>query len=194
MQIPVDITYKEMEPSDALNLRITDWVAKLERVYDRITRCEVLVDAPHRHHRKGREFHVRVRLTVPGGKEIIVSRDPGPDGAHEDVYVALRDAFTAARRQLEAYVSTRMRRRPDERTVPAHARVAFVDVEGEWGWLEPDDGRRVYFHGHSVLGGMDHVEVGSEVRFTEEQGEQGPQATTVEPIGAHGRHEMTAHA
>jgi cold shock CspA family protein/ribosome-associated translation inhibitor RaiA len=194
MQIPVDITYKEMDPSDALNLRITDWVAKLERVYDRITRCEVLVDAPHRHHRKGREFHVRVRLTVPGGKELVSSHDPGPDGAHEDVYVALRDAFSAARRQLEDYVSTRMRRRPDERTTPAHARVSFVDVEGEWGWLEPDDGRRIYFHRHSVLGGIDQLKVGSEVRFTEEQGEEGPQATTVEPIGANGRHEMAAPA
>jgi len=184
MQIPVDITYKEMETSAALNLRIEDWVAKLERVYDRITRCEVLVDAPHRHHRKGREYELRIRLTVPGGREVDAS------SSNEDVYVATRDAFTAARRQLEDYVRTRLRRRPDDRALPAHARVAYVDLEREWGWLEPDDGRRVYFHRNSVLGGIDRLKIGSEVRFTEEQGDQGPQASTVELVGEHGHHDM----
>jgi ribosome-associated translation inhibitor RaiA/cold shock CspA family protein len=194
MQIPVDITFKEMDATDALNLRIQEGVAKLERVYDRITRCEVLVDAPHRHHRKGREYHVRIRLTVPGGGELVASHDPGPDGAHEDVYVALRDAFNAARRQLEDYVNTRMRRRPDARIEPGHARVSYIDAEGEWGWLDVADGRRVYFHRNSVLGGMDQIVVGSEVRFTEEQGNEGPQASTVEAIGSNGRHAMPAAA
>src|SRR5437867_11541785 len=95
MQIPVDITYREIEPSDALTARIHEWVDKLERVSDRITRCEVLVETPHRHHRNGRQYHIRIRLTVPGG-EVVTSRDPGDDNAHEDVYVAVRDAFTAA--------------------------------------------------------------------------------------------------
>jgi cold shock CspA family protein/ribosome-associated translation inhibitor RaiA len=185
---------KGMDATEALNSRIHDWVAKLEHVYDRITRCEVLVETPHRHHRKGREYHVRVRLTVPGGGELVASHDPGPDGAHEDVYVALRDTFTAVRRQLEDYVSTRMRRRTDERAEPAHARVSYLDAEQAWGWLEPDDGRRVYFHRNSVLGGADKLAVGSEVRFTEEQGDEGPQASTVELIGGNGHHEMTAPA
>jgi ribosomal subunit interface protein len=193
MQIPVDITYKEIEPSDALDRRIRDWVDKLERVFDRITRCEVLVETPHRHRRQGRAFHVRVRLTVPGG-EIVASHDPGPDGAHEDVYVAMRDAFTAVRRQLEDYVRSRLRREVKSHEEPQHARITFIDVGGEWGWLEPDDGRRVYFHRNSVLGGLDAVKLGDEVRFTEEQGNEGPQASTVEPIGEHGRHQMPVSA
>jgi ribosome-associated translation inhibitor RaiA len=107
MQIPVDITFKDFEPTAALRNRIGEWVDKLEHVYDRITRCEVVVETPHRHHRKGREYHVRVRLTVPGG-ELVASHDPGPDGAHEDVYVALRDTFLAIRSQLEDHVRTRL--------------------------------------------------------------------------------------
>lgn len=194
MQIPVDITYKEMEPTDALSARIHDWVAKLERVYDRITRCEVLIETPHRHHRQGRAYHVRVRLTVPGGKELVASHDPGPAGAHEDAYVAVRDAFTAVRRQLDDYVRTRLHRKPLDRESPSHARVSFLDIEGEWGWLDADDGRRLYFHKNSVLGGMSHIDVGDEVRFTEEAGDLGPQASTVEPIGAHGHHAMPAPA
>jgi ribosomal subunit interface protein len=179
MQIPVDITYRDIEPSDALTQRIYEWVDKLEHFSDRITRCEVLVETPHRHHRNGRQFHVRVRLTVPGG-ELVASHDPGPDGAHEDVYVAVRDTFNAARRQLEDH---RQKLRRDVKThedPQQHARVAYMDVEGEWGWLEPDDGRRVYFHRNSVLG--DELHVGDEVRFSEEQGNEGPQASTVKHL------------
>ena len=192
MQIPVDITFKEMAKSDALEARVREWVDKLERVYDRIVRCEVMIETPHRHHRNGRQFHVRVRLTVPGG-EIVTSHDPGPDETHEDAYVALRDAFQAARRQLEDHVRKSYRRgdaRPKESNGSQHGRITFIDVEREWGWLEPDDGRRIYFHRNSVLGGVDQLAVGDEVRFTEEPGNEGPQASTVTPIGSHGRHAM----
>jgi cold shock CspA family protein len=192
MQIPVDITFKELGKSDALETRIRESVQKLERVFDRIMRCEVLIETPHRHHRTGRQYHVRIRLTVPGS-EIVVSRDPGPDEAHEDAYVALRDAFLAARRQLEDYVRKTLKRgdQRGERNGSSHARVTFIDVENMWGWLEPEDGRRIYFHGNSVLGGMDALKVGDEVRYTEEAGDKGPQASTVDPIGTHGHHGMT---
>lgn len=191
MQIPVDITFKELDKSEALETRIREWVDKLERVYDRIVRCEVMIETPHRHHRNGRAYHVRVRLTVPGG-EIVASHDPGPDGAHEDANVALRDAFTAAKRQLEDHVQKTLKRgdiRPERNGAP-HGRVTFIDVEKEWGWIEPDDGRRVYFHRNSVLGGIDQLSLGDEVRFTEETGDEGPQASTVDPIGQHGRRGM----
>jgi cold shock CspA family protein/ribosome-associated translation inhibitor RaiA len=196
MQIPVDITFKELARSDALEARVREWVDKLERVYDRIVRCEVMIETPHRHHRNGRQYHVRIRLTVPGG-EIVASHDPGPDETHEDAYVALRDAFTAARRQLEDHVRKSLRRgegRPKESNGAAHGRVTFLDVQKDWGWLEPEDGRRIYFHRNSVLGGVDELEVGDEVRFTEEPGNEGPQASTVDRIGTHGRHEMPQQA
>jgi cold shock CspA family protein/ribosome-associated translation inhibitor RaiA len=192
MQIPVDITFKEMAKSDALEARVREWVDKLERVYDRIVRCEVMIETPHRHHRNGRQFHVRVRLTVPGG-EIVASHDPGPDETHEDAYVAMRDAFNAARRQLQDHVRNSYKRgegRPKASNGSQHGRVTFLDVEKEWGWIEPNDGRRIYFHRNSVLGGVDQVAVGDEVRFTEEDGDQGPQASTVHPIGTHGSRVM----
>jgi ribosome-associated translation inhibitor RaiA/cold shock CspA family protein len=190
MQLPVDITYREIPPSDAVTARIHDWVGKLERVYDRIMRCEVIVETPHRHHRTGRQYHVRVRLTVPGG-EIVSSRDPGPDGAHEDVYVALRDTFLAVRRQLEDFVR-KIRGYVKTPIEEKHGRIVFLDVEHAWGRLETDDHRQVYFHRNSVLGGIDALKVGDEVRYAEEHGDQGPQASTVEPIGEHGRHELPA--
>jgi ribosome-associated translation inhibitor RaiA/cold shock CspA family protein len=193
MQIPVEITFKEIARSDAVEARIRELAGKLERVYDRVLRCEVMVETPHRHQHKGRQYHVRVRLTVPGG-EIVASHDPGPNESHEDIYVAVRDAFNATKRQLEDYAHKSLKRGegvPKARSGADHGRITFLDLQGEWGWIEPDDGRRIYFHRNSVLGNADRLEVGDEVRFTEEMGDKGPQASTVHPLGTHGHHAMT---
>jgi ribosomal subunit interface protein len=106
MPMPMQITFKELDHSDAVETRVRELSAKLDRLCDNITRCDVVVEAPPRHHRKGARFHVRIDLTVPG-REIVVSHDPQSDDGHEDVYLAVRDAFDAARRQLEAYVRER---------------------------------------------------------------------------------------
>jgi len=102
--VPTHITFKGLDPSEAVERRVHGWIAKLARISDQITRCDVVVETPHRHHRQGRRFHVRVELTVPG-RIIAVSHDRGSDAAHEDVFVAVRDAFQAARRQLEVYLA-----------------------------------------------------------------------------------------
>lgn len=103
MQVPLHITFHGLDVSPALEARIREHAAKLEQFYDRITRCEVAVELPHQHHRHGKHWHIRIQLTVPG-QDIVVSRDPGRDEDHEDPYVAVRDAFAAARRQLEEHV------------------------------------------------------------------------------------------
>lgn len=191
MQIPVEITFKEMERSAAVEARIRELAAKLERVFDRVVRCAVMVETPHRHQHKGRQYHVRIRLTVPGG-EIVASHDPGPNESHEDIYVAVRDSFNAAKRQLEDYSQKVLERGvPRTRNGAEHGRITFLDDQGAWGWIEPDDGRRIYFHRNSVLGNADELEVGDEVRFTEEMGDKGPQASSVHPLGVHARHAMT---
>ena len=95
MQIPLQITIRGMEHSDALDTHIRDKAGKLEGFFERITSCRIVVEVPHRHHHQGKQFHVRIDIGVPGD-EIVVNRDHA-----EDVYVALRDAFDAARRQLE---------------------------------------------------------------------------------------------
>ena len=189
MEIPVDIAFRGMTTSPAVESFILEWVAKLESVYDRIERCDVVVEAPHRRRRRGNQYRVRVTMSVPGG-QLVVSRDPGPDESHQDVYVAVRDTFHAARRQLEDHVRRHLRRDIKAVEEPAHARVTFLDVERAWGTLEDADGRSIYFHRNAVLGGIDRLEVGDEVRFAEEAGDKGPQASSIEKIGAHGRHAL----
>lgn len=103
MQMPLAISFRNLEPSDAIEARVREKAEKLERLFDRIISCEVIVEAPHRHHHKGKLYEVHINLSVPGGE--IVAKRTGPiNQAHEDVYVAIRDSFAAAERQLEDYV------------------------------------------------------------------------------------------
>jgi putative sigma-54 modulation protein len=101
MAIPTEITFHEIQHSDAVELSVLRWVARLEHFYDRIVRCVVKIEQPHRSHRHGREFEVHVVLDVPGG-EIATSRV-----RHEDIYVAIADAFRCSRRQLLDHVDAR---------------------------------------------------------------------------------------
>jgi ribosomal subunit interface protein len=95
-----------MESSEAVETRIRELAAKLERFYDRITSCHVVVQAPHRSQQKGKLFEVHIQMRVPG-EEIVVNRERPHDHAHEDVYVAVRDAFSAMERRLEDFVRRR---------------------------------------------------------------------------------------
>ncbi|OGS97208.1 MAG: ribosomal subunit interface protein [Gallionellales bacterium RBG_16_56_9] len=97
MQIPLQITIRDVEHSEALEAHIRDKVNKLEEFFENIMSCRVVVEMPHKHHHQGKQFNVRIDISVPGS-EIVVNHDN-----HEDVYVALRDAFDAAKRRLEDY-------------------------------------------------------------------------------------------
>ena len=107
MPVPVQISFRHMDPSPALEARVHEKAEKLERFFDRIVSCEVVVEAPHKHHHKGKLYNVRIEINVPGAS-VNVGRSGPQDHAHEDVYVALRDAFDAAYRQLEDH-ARRMR-------------------------------------------------------------------------------------
>ncbi|MDR2240454.1 MAG: ribosome-associated translation inhibitor RaiA [Zoogloeaceae bacterium] len=97
MQRAVQITFKDFPHSDAVETHIREKVAKLETFYPHIIGCHVTVELPHRHHQQGKLHNVRIDMKVPGGV-IAVNRDQ-----HEDLYVALRDAFDAAKRQVEEH-------------------------------------------------------------------------------------------
>jgi ribosome-associated translation inhibitor RaiA len=100
MPFAVDVAFKNMERSEAVESRILSKTEKLSRVEQRMTRCRVVVEAPHHHRAQGNLYDVRIDIHVPGG-EILINRENGKqDPAHSDVYVAIRDAFDAALRKL----------------------------------------------------------------------------------------------
>lgn len=100
MTIPVQITFRHMESSPAVETRVRELANHLGVFSDRIQTCRVVVDSPHRHHHQGKVFNVKVQLVLPGEDVVVDMERPQRDG-HEDVYVVLRDAFDAAKRQLQ---------------------------------------------------------------------------------------------
>ena len=106
MQLPLQITFRHIQPSAAVEARIRQEAAKLEKFFEKIISCRVIVEAPHRHHNQGNLFHVRIDLAVPQ-EELVVSHEQHDEHAHEDAYVVIRDAFNALHRQLEDYVRRR---------------------------------------------------------------------------------------
>jgi len=184
MEQPLQITARNLELSQDVEAVIRREAAKLEQFYPRILRCRVLVEAEHRF--PGGEvvaYRVRIDLTVPND-EIRTTRQ-----IHEELLTAVQRAFQACARQLEDYARIQRGDVGLPETMP-HARVRVLFPWEGYGFLETRDGREVYFHRNSVLdGAFDRLEVGSTVRFVEEPGEKGPQATTVAPVfgGRRGR-------
>ena len=103
MQTETQVSFDDIPVDEAIRSAVLDHIAQLERLTPRITGCHVVIAQPHRHHREGRLFSVRVEVVVPGA-ESVVNRDHHLDHAHEDAFVAVRDSFDAARRRLEDYV------------------------------------------------------------------------------------------
>ena len=104
MQVPLEISFEGLSHSEFVENRIREEVSKLEQFFDKIISCHVSVYLPHKHKTKGNLYAVRIYLTLPGGKIVKVDRRPGKHQAHEEPYVAIRDAFRAARRQLQNLV------------------------------------------------------------------------------------------
>lgn len=185
MQTPLEIVFEDIGHSDAIEARLREEAAKLEQFMDRITSARVVVAKPHRQHHKGNTYRVRIHITTPGAADIVVNRDPGDRNAHEDVYVTIRDAFAAARRQLQDRVR-KMQGQVKEHGTPPHGVIATLVAEEDYGFVAAADGREIYFHRNAVADdGFNALKVGQEVRFTENGGDKGPAATSVQPIGKH---------
>lgn len=182
MKLPLQVVFRNMDASAAVETKIRERAEQLERIYSPIMSCRVTVEAHHRHHHQGNLYHARVNLKVADA-EIVASREPDEHHAHEDVFVAVRDAFDAVRRRLEDYARQR-RGAVKTHAVPPHGHV--VELNPDHGHIETDDGRRVYFHRNSLVGAdFDALAIGAEVRFVEETGELGPQASTVHAVRKH---------
>lgn len=103
MQTPLQVRFHGFPVSEAVESEVRRHVAELDEFFPRLVSCRVVIDIPHRHQHQGRLYRLQVDLGVPG-THLVVSRTTGGDPAHEDVYIAIRDAFRAARRQLEDHV------------------------------------------------------------------------------------------
>jgi len=193
MILPMQITFHDVDKSDALEEKIREAASKLDQFHENIMSCRVVVEAPHRRHRTGTPYHIRIDVSVPG-KELVVDREPGDRNAHEDPYVVVRDAFDAMARKVKEHD----RRRHGEVKVGVsapHGRVARLFPEEGYGFIESFEGQEIYFNRKSVLNdAFRRLKVGMEVRFREEMGEKGPQASTVDLVGKEASHKEGPHS
>jgi ribosomal subunit interface protein len=184
MQIPLQVTFRDLDGSPAIEQKVREQAAKLDRYCDHITSCRVVIAAPHHHHHKGNLYQVRIDLTAPN-TELAVSRESAQHQAHEDVYVVIRDAFDAMRRQLEDYVR-KQRGTTKHHEVPPHGRIRELVPAESFGVIETADGREIRFSRNSVVDSeFDQLAIGDEVRFVETEGEEAPSASTVRVVGKH---------
>jgi cold shock CspA family protein/ribosome-associated translation inhibitor RaiA len=185
VHVPVEVTWHGIEKSEAVEADIVEKANKLGEFYGQIIGCRVVVEPATRRHHHGNLFRVRIDVEVPD-THILATRDPALDHAHEDIYVAVRDAFDAARRQLQDYARIR---RGHVRKPPVYqtATVLRTFPERDYGFLTTPDGREIYFDRYAVINAdFDQFEAGTEVSFVEEEGEEGPRATQVS-VGRHRR-------
>jgi ribosomal subunit interface protein len=132
------ITIRDMSSSPALKSQIEERANKLERFYDRINSCRVVIDLPQKHKHNGKLYNVKIDLKVPG-KELVVNRQ-----SNKDAYVAIRNAFDALERQLEDHARIRKgcikTHEPNNKGI-----VKRVFKEEGYGFLEGHDGNVYYF-------------------------------------------------
>lgn len=181
METEPHIVFEGIDPSDAIKARIDSEIARLERFFGRITACRVVIGRPQRRRHHGDLYAASVHLTLPNGRDVHANRNPPQNHAHEDAFVAIRDAFNAARRQLQDEARV-MRGKVKHHEAPPAAVVDTLLLEEDHGFLKTEDGREIYFHRNSVAnGGFDKLAVGDRVTFSEALGDKGAQASFVKP-------------
>ncbi len=205
MQLTPTITFRGVHRTDALEADILTRLRKLETYYSRIMGCRVLVELLQRHHEAGNRYHVRIDLTVPG-EDIVVSHEAGPHATAQDMHadtlhkvaesdperkhahVAIRAAFDVARRRVQDY-ARRQRGTVKTTARQMRGRVSQLFPVDGFGYIEAEDGHEVHFQKSSVLkDAFARLAVDSAVSFEEEQGDKGPQASSVKLLHPHRVH------
>jgi ribosomal subunit interface protein len=186
MQVPLQIRFHNMAASDAIEARVRERVARLERFSDDIISCRVTIEAPHKQPHRS-TVGISIDIGVPG-KEIVVKREGRHHESRDDAYLVIGVAFDTAERQLEQHAQV-IRREVKTHDGPVYARVVRLYPAQNYGFIETPGGVDVYFHRVVVEDdAFDQLEVGSEVLYSmaDEEGSMGPQARSVQLMrGAH---------
>ncbi len=190
MQQPVEITYRGVEKEAHIDSYIMRKIADLEKICDYIVHAHIAIEQYQQGQVTGNPYRVRIYLTVPHDKQIVVDRLSAVQEREDPLITTIRKAFAAAERQLTAFTEKQRgdsKKHPLDNDVTAVVNKLFP--EQGYGFLRTVDGRDVYFHKNAVPHGhFDRLRIGSGVRFVESTGEKGPQASTVEPVDIRGTH------
>ncbi|WP_081859256.1 HPF/RaiA family ribosome-associated protein [Desulfohalovibrio reitneri] len=180
MQIPLEITFRNMETDWTTENLIREKVAKLEKVAPHMIGCRVAVEKDNASHDRGSPYRVRLDITVPPRKEVAVTRETTQGHLHEDLTQVVRDAFEAARKQLKKITEKQQKKVKSHPQQEVNGIVVRLFPEEDYGFIKTPQGQEVYFHRNAVAEDeYDRIVEGTGVNFTATMGTQGLQATTV---------------
>lgn len=181
MKVPLQIAFHGVPSSPRIEELVRERASKLDRFCDHLSSCRVTVEKPHRSRGTAEHWQVRIDMTVPPSHELVVRRESTEQTARDGLYGVVVDAFDAARRRLE---KLNARQRGDVKAHPTQEVGGIVRrLFEDHGFLRTMDGRDVYFHQNAVVSGrFDELGIGMGVAFEEEEGDEGPQATSVRII------------
>ena len=186
MQVPLEIAFHNIEHSDTAETEIRDHVARLEEIYNRLTGCRVRVDQRANNSNHTIPPVVRIEISVPGFKDIVVAHEPDRlqrKFQRPDLSNAINEAFRIAERQLSEFkekLADRTAAMTHESANEFLGQVAEMTPEQDFGFLLNKEGGLLYFHRNSLLSGdFDRLKRGDHVTYVEDVGDTGPIATKV---------------
>jgi cold shock CspA family protein/ribosome-associated translation inhibitor RaiA len=183
MLLPLQIDYRDVEKIPEIDELIHKKAQQLERICDHINSCRVIVEKVEKHTRTHQGYHVRLDIRVPPGHEIAVSRDGGRSAPYQELDAEVRWAFEIAEKQLQEIVEKQRGDVKKHHYQEVQGVIRWLNIQDSCGFIRTIDGREVYFHRNSVLHNrFESLKPGMGVRFTEEMGDKGPQATSVKII------------
>ncbi len=184
MQVPLEVSFRGIHKSDAIESLIREKADKLARLCDHLMSCRVAVEKPQLHLHSGNPYRVRIDMTVSPGHELVVKREPGKGNMHDPLDVVIRDAFNTATRQLQKITQQQRREIKSHPTQSATAIVHKLFPEAGYGFLRTiETQEEIYFHKNSVLhGAFDRLRTGTGVRHSAELGNEGLQATSIQIV------------
>lgn len=183
MQLPLEINLRNVRKTKSIESIIQEKVTKLEQVCNYITSCRIAVEKIQKQQKKGNPFRVRIDLNLPPNHEIVVHRESTENDPPYILGALIRDAFDIARRQLQKQIEKQRHEIKVHPTNEINGIIQKLFREQDYGFIQGLDGTEIYFHRHSVLhGDFNRLEIGTGVRYLKKDGEDGPQASSVQII------------
>jgi len=173
MQVPLQITMRNMEHSAAVEQRIRDKAEKLNQYSDQIISCQIVVEQGQAHRQNGALYNIRILLTMPR-KELVVTNNE-----QENLYMAIRDAFNDMVRKIE---DTARKMHGDIKHHPEiiHGKIERLFDDGEFGFITTSGGDEYYFNSDSLVNHtFQYLKIGMPVQFIEKMGDEGMRACRV---------------
>ena len=183
MQVAPEVIFKGVDRSAWVENYVAERLEHLEKFSRDITRCHVTLTREQSSQRKGNRYSVMVEVRVPKQHDLAVRKQKQIRDMHTQLPAVINEAFGAIETQLKRTIA---RRRHDEKVHDGqpHGMVEKIFADEGYGFIRAlEDDRQFYFHANSVLhDDFARITVGAEVRFVAEQGEDGPQATSVQVV------------